>query len=147
MESQLIETETYAIISNLDWTITKINPIIEEFGYVFIPISLQKLENDFSEVFHISREYKPKQGVLKSFEAEISNQFESALNYYFRLHPGDEDIAPDHEVYLLKLIEKYNTEKHENWTDVSLIYNEQFKISKFAIDLIRVLYQVSNRIF
>ncbi len=138
-----IETETYAILSNLDWTITKLNPIIKKDGYEFVAITLQKLELNFSEVFNISREFKPKQHIVKSFESEgmnvISEQFEDALKYYFTLHPGSEDYPPDHEVYLLKRLKKSFTEQGDSYYLIGEAASAQIEISNYVKELIRKL--------
>lgn len=143
MTPLILETETYAIISNLDWTITKLNPIIRKHGYEFVSITLQKLELEFSEVFNISREFKPRQYIVKSFETEglnvISDQFDEALKYYFILHPGGENYPPDHEVYLLKRIKNSFTEQGENYILVGEASSAQIEISNYVNQLIRKL--------
>ncbi len=139
----LIETETYAILSNLDWTITKLNPIIKKDGYEFVAITLQKLELNFSEVFNISREFKPKQHIVKSIESVgmnvISDQFEDALKYYFTLHLGSEDYPPDHEVYLLKRLKKSFTEQGDTYIQIGEAASAQIQISEYVNQLIRKL--------
>ena len=57
-----IETETYGIVSNVDFTLMKLNQLIKKDGYEFITLSLHDLELKFSEDFNISRHFKPKQG-------------------------------------------------------------------------------------
>lgn len=138
-----LETETYAILSNLDWTITKLNPIIKNDGYEFVAITLQNLELNFSEVFNISRVFKPKQHIVKSFESEgvnvISEEFEGALKYYFALHPGSEDNPPDHEVYLLKRVKNSLTERGNTYFLIGESASAQIEISNFVNGLIRKL--------
>ncbi len=143
MTNKRIETETYAILNNLDWTITKLNPIIKNDGYEFVPITLQKLELNFSEVFNISREFKPNQRIVKSIEKDgfnmISDQFQDALKYYFTLHPGSEEYPPDHEVYLLKKITNTYTEKGESYFLIDEPTSAQIKITDYAAQFIRKL--------
>jgi hypothetical protein len=142
MSTKKIETETYAILSNIDWSITKINSIIRKDGYEFICVSLNKLELDFSEVFNISREFKPKQNVLKGLDHGInviSEQFEGALKFYFTLSPGYENQAPDSDIYLLKRLKNTFTEVGENYISIGESSLAESQISNYVNDLIRKL--------
>lgn len=138
-----IETETYAIINNLDKSIININPFIENDGYTFIPIKLNELELNFSELFNIPHEFKPNQYVIKGIDINgfygVSSAFEEALKYYFTLHPGNDEVPVDNEVYLLKKIDNCYTEKENDYFLIDEPTNAQIKIKEFAKDLIMKL--------
>jgi len=138
-----LETETYAILSNVDHTITKLNPTLKKDGYEFVPILLTNLETDFSEVFNISREHKPKQNVTinlaRSGINSVSEQFVDALNYYFVLNLiATEEDPPDSSVFLLKRIKPTFSEQGEDYF-MSGSTSAEIEIRKYAYQLIRKL--------
>lgn len=138
-----IETEIYAIISNVDWTITKLNSIIKTHGYEFIPVSLQNLELQFSEVFNIPRTFEPKQSIVKSLRKEgfnvISEHFEEALKQFFALKHGDIDEPPDDEIYLLKALKPAFVEHGETYYSIGEAALAEITIAKYVHQLIRKL--------
>jgi hypothetical protein len=123
---RLIETSTYCILNNVDESILKLNPIISSSGYEFVAVSLHDLELQFSEVFGISRTYKPTQDIIKSFTSTldgkpntVSKLFDDAVQRYFSINQyGNEylETSPDHEIYLLKKTESSITERGDSYT-------------------------------
>jgi hypothetical protein len=147
--TQQIETETYGILSNVDFTIMKLNPLIKKDGYKFVSISLHDLELKFSEVFNISRHFKPKQGIIKSIQKTvdgelntISEQFDEALKQYFALRQYSNEalqLPPDHEVYLLKRIDSTFTEQGDNYIFTGGSSSAEIKLTSYVKNLIRKL--------
>lgn len=135
---QQTETETFGILSNVDHTITKLNPFLKIDGYEFIPVTLQELELRYSEVFNISRDFKPMQNIVKSFTSEganvISDHFEKALGYYF---VGNEYEYG--EIYLLKRIQNTYTEQGENYILIGKSAAAEIELANFTRQLIRKL--------
>ena len=149
-----LEVETYGIFSNVDATITKINSIVKDDGYEFIPISLHELELKFSEVFNISRNYNSKKNILKSISREedgnlntVSKQFDEALKIYFNLRKYSNnalEIGPDYEVYLLKRNENVYIKKTDNYRIINKPEEAQKKLFNFSKELIKKLRLFKN---
>lgn len=133
-----IETETYGIISNVDYTITKLNPLIKNDGYEFVSVTLQDLELKYSEIFYISRDFNPKQSIVKSITSNgfnmISDQFEQALKYYFA---GNEYEFG--EIYLLKRIQNTFTEQGETYIQIGNSASAEIELANYTRMLIRRL--------
>jgi len=140
----IFETETYAIINNIDSSILKINPIIEEFGFVFIKFNLNELELNFSEVFNLPTDYKPTQDRVLCLDSDgfvcISERFENAISFFYTIDTSsDEFNSAKFEVFLLKQIKNSKVIHDSNSLYLGEVRTSQEKMLSFARDLVRKL--------
>lgn len=144
-----IETLTYGILNNVDESILKLNSLIKDEGYEFLAISLHDLELQFSEVFGISRHFKPEQSIVKSLTQTddgqlntVSEQFDEAIKQYFTLNQYSNEalmLPPDHEVYLIKKIKSSITEQGDSYILIGEAATAENELANFTRNLIRKL--------
>lgn len=86
IQDLLIKTDSYALIQNVDDSIIKLNPLIDNYGYRFIVIDIEEFEKDFSEIVNLPRRNEYTRDVIVGEgQHKISYEFQSALidNPYF----------------------------------------------------------------
>jgi hypothetical protein len=92
--------ETYALFKNVDRTILDTNIFIEPLGYEFICIKLSQLEQYFSSLFAIPKNFQSKMTLLLDDDGDsISNEFSEVIksNNAFGY-----SVIMKNEVFLLK---------------------------------------------
>ena len=52
------EVESYAIITNVEKSVLKLNPVLQPYGYEFVRISLHELYQKFCNLFGLPPDFK-----------------------------------------------------------------------------------------
>jgi hypothetical protein len=152
---------------NVDKSVLKLNPILKKYGYSFIVISLEELEEKFSDLFGFPVGFQSKnQCTLNRFDEEVKRidgriqeaikkiraeklqqgipreEIESTISgefYELLMHnvPGGYDILQDHGLILLKRIENFDQGIINN----TFTGESVFKVSKEISEFVRLLIQ------
>ncbi|MBX2925950.1 MAG: hypothetical protein KF746_27390 [Chitinophagaceae bacterium] len=166
-ETYSYEVEAYAWIVNVDKSVLKLNSILRKYGYSFTLISLEELEENFSDLFGFPVDFQSKnQCTLNRFDEEVNGkdgdirkavekiraeklqrgipreEIGSTISMEFHellMHnvPNGSDILRDHGLILLKRIQNFD----------QLIINNTFtdesifKISREISEFVRLLIQ------
>lgn len=64
--------ESYSWITNIDKSILKLNTVLRNYGYQFIEVSLEELENKFFRLFSLPANYQSEiQVIINRFDKEV----------------------------------------------------------------------------
>ena len=75
VSSYSFTVETYALFKNVDNSILGVNTFIESLGYKFIKVGLQAMEQDFSSLLYMPKEFTTTMTVVNDEDEGISNEF------------------------------------------------------------------------
>ncbi len=64
--------ESYALITNLDKSVLKLNPVIECHGYQFIRVKLNELEKKFGDLFGLPLGFKSENSIALNIKGPIA---------------------------------------------------------------------------
>jgi hypothetical protein len=130
-----ITIETYTCFRNVDRSILKLNPILEPLGYSFHTYSIPQLESQFSELFHLPKNFTSKTKVrLEGSEEIVSHEFLKLL-----MNQWGNSIIMDGEIIMLKRITDFELEIINRRVSVSTINDVFTEVKSFSENLVKQL--------
>jgi len=128
--------ETYAFYNNTDESILLLNPVLSKYGYKFISIGLQNLEQNFAKLFISSSNYTVTSD--STFDGiPLSSEFIDTL---IKFHPFGTDILLSKNVTFLKRITTHEEVIVDNTINPSTSIDVMGQIQKFSESLTHQLH-------
>ncbi len=129
--------ETYALYTNVDNSILKLNPIIEKFGYKFVAINLPDFEKRFSHLVSLPKDFQSERTlVFDEGKYSVSQEFyDLILNHQSFGHR----ILMKHEIILLNRIKDFEQEVINNTVSMGLSMTVENELQNFSSSLIQQL--------
>lgn len=133
------QVETYGLYVNVDNSILKLNPIIENFGYKFVSVNLADFEKDFSNLVSLPKDFQSERTLsIDDGKYTVSAEFwDLILNHQSFGH----STLMKKEIILLKRIENFEQEVINNTITIGLsmtVSNELQNISRSLIQQLRL---------